>query len=502
MLRRCFLKCRLEHRPLTTENLIGILTNSNANPVGRITDDFDKQMKAIVADATNTHLITKAILNPAVREGKFKVPVKMREVILSAIHNHIEALTLNEFLAIPVVMRRLPPTLVSSDAEDLLYEQFLTQLVNARFSQMSPEQGREVVINIAKLNMKHQCKSDPTVRFFQAIANGPGLPVQQCIHLLEALPAVLSRQKLTHPTIRAVCFNLVQGLGDPPVGTVLKLASRLPVFPAISDFADSICRKAGTLSSGQVVDAVVGLASIDCSDELATEVLPQWTMKLVKNESDVKSALTRIGALRRVNQRALTVLAGSLESHTVSSLDNGSIAGWLRVFSTSSKFASQIEAVPLKFIPSSTDLGHAVSAASIIADTADEATTSAFISRCILPYAAQLTSGQLRTLLSSRPEWIRARIVEVIDQVSDVDAVATALVHTDSQIVAERLRVLLKPVTDVDTLIRIANILNEAGIIYATPELLQTPRGKILKEVTGSVFRAVRMAPIPKIVKS
>ena len=93
-------------------------------------------------------------------------------------------------------------------------------------------------------------------------------------------------------------------------------------------------------------------------------------------------------------------------------------------------------------------------------------------------------------------------IVEVIDQVSDVDAVATALVHTDSQIVAERLRVLLKPVTDVDTLIRIANILNEAGIIYATPELLQTPRGKILKEVTGSVFRAVRMAPIPKIVKS
>lgn len=85
-------------------------------------------------------------------------------------------------------------------------------------------------------------------------------------------------------------------------------------------------------------------------------------------------------------------------------------------------------------------------------------------------------------------------LVGSASEISDLRAAAALAVYSDETI--EGLRVKLAQSPDLKTLMDVQAILAADGAIYLNQNWASSIRGKLLREVTRQVWRAVRMAPI------
>lgn len=472
---------------ISADRLVAIIAGSHASPVGRITDDFDKTMKELFAQKETQTLLANSLLTD-VGETRFRIPSKMREYMLSSVADSFESLTAGQVMSIPVFLRKLPKTLMSSAAEEKVFELLLSHVWTHNLAE---SQFEKLLVNISRLHFKNPCKDTPIVRFFEAVRQS--LPVASKVNLLTAAAAVMSRAQLTHPVIRAACIRTLTSLPVVETGNILFLATKLPVFPQAKNFLEGIYSQHVPLTTPQSVKALVGLAS-------AAEVNADFVSRIVKSCPDIDSQVKVLRHLARCG-RINRVVASEISGWTTDrAWDNESVAGWCKVL----KSAGRTDALPTtlhNFKSSRESIREAVTVAETVCEDLSGEELTGFFKSAIEPCMHLLSPKDAKRLLKTGNEALIRRTLKALDQVGRPETVAAVLVGKDSEQVAARLRTLLTG-SDLETLVRVEKILTQGGLIYADPSVMTSSyRGRVIKEVTAQIFRSVRMAPVPKIVK-
>ena len=472
---------------ISADRLVAIIAGSHATPVGRITDDFDISMKDLFAQKETRNLLANSLLTD-VGEARLRIPSKIREYVLSSVADSFDSLTADQIMSIPVLLRKLPTTLMSSAAEEKVFELLLSKVWTHNPSE---SQFETLLVNISRLHFKNPCKDTPIVRFFETIPQS--LPVGLKVNLLTAAAAVMSRSRLTHPVIRAACIRSFTSLPVGETGNILFLASRLPVFPEAEHFLEGLFSQHVPLTTDQAVKAIVGTAAM-------AEVNADFLSRIVKSCPDIESQAKVFRHLARCG-RINPVVASEISGWTTDRVwDNESVAGWCKVL----KSAGRSDALPNtvnNFKPSRESIPEAVTVAENVCDALSPEELTAFFKSAIEPCMQKLSSSDATRLIKTGNETLIRRTLKALDQVSRPETVAAILVGKDSEQVATRLRTLLTG-SDLETLIRVEKILTQGGLIYAAPSVMSSShRGRVIKEVTAQIFRSVRMAPVPKIVK-
>lgn len=476
---------------ISTDRLIQIISESRKVPIGKITDHFDKHMKQIFS--RDSAQVSRAVLLDSA-EGKLQIPEKIREQILAGLVNNFETLSRSEVLLVPRLLRRLPATMMASESEDRLFELFVWCVG----SEVSAGEVSGLVKDVARLRFKHPCKEEPVVRFFEALRS-EALSSKVRLDVLRAAGSTLGRQKLAHPVVRASCLDLLRGVESECLGTIFSVVSKLAVFPEATDVLRSICGKNEfPVSTEALVDGLLGLASMVVSPHVESVFLPKFVSAVVSSEAATNMFLSGFVDLKRVNNNVVKTIAASINPEFVKTSE--AIAGWLKLLADSE--STLLECESQRLVPQfegTKDVDAVVSVMSCLLQ-ASEAVQETFFKQHVLPVLGKLGPGHVRVLLSRENPWLNERVAKSASGVSNPESLAVMLVRVNTDAVAERLRLSLKSAST-ETAIRTWKILSQDGLVYATPALLATPRGRLLKEATAAVFRSVRMAPIPSIKK-
>lgn len=248
-----------------------------------------------------------------------------------------------------------------------------------------------------------------------------------------------------------------------------------------------------SLNYPQSVKAIVGLAS-------AAEVNADFVSRIVKSCPDIDSQVKVLRHLARCG-RINRVVASEISGWTTDrAWDNESVAGWCKVL----KSAGRTDALPTtlhNFKSSRESIREAVTVAETVCEDLSGEELTGFFKSAIEPCMHLLSPKDAKRLLKTGNEALIRRTLKALDQVGRPETVAAVLVGKDSEQVAARLRTLLTG-SDLETLVRVEKILTQGGLIYADPSVMTSSyRGRVIKEVTAQIFRSVRMAPVPKIVK-
>jgi hypothetical protein len=105
---------------------------------------------------------------------------------------------------------------------------------------------------------------------------------------------------------------------------------------------------------------------------------------------------------------------------------------------------------------------------------------------------AEISARQIRII--SPESWVAERSVRHVEQISDALATAELLVKTDKGSVADHLcKLIQKHQKEEQLLEKIWIVLTQNGTSFPPSD---SARKRALKEVTKTMFRAVRMAPV------
>lgn len=466
---------------VTAERLAEIIAKSGSVPIGLITDHFDKNVKRIFSDLSESKLIVHSVLQQTDAQSKLKIPEKIKEYLTGAIVKNLDDLRLDETLRIPHLLRRLPNGIMASDSEDRLLEGFLRKFF-LNLTSIPQNEISVVVLDVAKLRLRHPCKNVPIVRFFESI---PAiLSSNGSLRLLSCVVA-LKREVLAHAVVRSRCIDLIRCLKNEDLGKVLGVLSRLAVFPEID--IDQISHVNPKSENFSRAEGVASLLSLHCTPEQASICLGKLQNF---NQSEF---LERIVTLNRINSHVAEVLLENKRIDESLLKTSRDIAGWIRLVATArpADLAQEINKYKTAFLNSEIDRFSAIQMTKYISRCVDSGVSAKdFLSQAVPD--SSFSAREISILCENDFPGIE----EIACSSKDAEAVAIALSKRNTQGIADRLKVVLKPITDVSILTRICTILSDSGNIHTDPELLMTPRGTMLKLTQKQVFNAVRMAPI------
>ena len=462
---------------MTVERLCEIIVKSGSVPIGRITDQFDKEVKGIFGDSFRAKEISLFVLRPS--SEKLKLPPKMKNLVFDAVLQNIESLSFTEILAIPHFLKRIRAS--TGDSENRIFDRFCEKLFQ-NISSVSRDELVNVFSTVSQLeDLKHACKNAPIIRLFESMIP----PAQEAsLRILSSAASSLKREVLAHPLVRSRCIDLVRALNEQDLGEVLHVVSRLPVFPESNLDAIIANNKAGSSSKG-----VATLLSIkSCSMEQTKACL-----KKLESNFDQNDFLQHVPGIKKIwnLNAAIFLLETVIVPELVDKKHPRQIAGLLRLIMScndpNNQHAHHNPELISSFLQSSPDI---LSVATVLRYIPlGDAQSLERLSGMINP--SDLTPGLMR-ILCQRPF---PGLEALVCAATNIEALAVALVKLNSQIVADRLKDLCKSVSDVKLLIRVSTILSESGTIHSDPALLGTPRGSTLKEIHRKVFHVVRMAP-------
>lgn len=494
---------------IAPERILQILTNSHVVPVGKLTDHFDKTVKSFFSSQDNKRSLVASLLTGDVIELKMKVPEKVRENILIAISEQFDSLNTGELVRIPSLVRRLPATMISSESEDLLLEKFLKKVSMGLLNDLSKERLSVLVRDVARLHVRHPCKEEFVVRFFECLSTA-ALSSGSRLALLGTASRNLSSQKLAHPIIRKSLLSLVKNMDGPlPLGDSIFICSGLPIFPDALVILDShIQSRTLEVSKSDLADAIkgcLGLLGIKTTPDMLSSI-GQELVDQVRNGGQVSSLLEEIVELRKqqLNAEYASSLVNAISvNDAVGSF--ASVGGYVRLLlapgipqerlTTDMKsLLSTLQSVkkPDDLLPVAYILrGLSVSGS-------DETTMLSVFKDHVGPRLKDLTPMHVRVMLTSNNESLGSKI---IDSSSDPALLVAVLSITGQSAAAEKLSKIVPSVNNTDTLLGLWNALTDSGTAFADPEILasDSPRKRALKELTRAIFRSVRMAPIPVV---
>jgi hypothetical protein len=464
-----------------SSRLAEIITNSDKVPVGNITDNFEKQIKEFFSDSDNQKTIASELLNNQNAEGRLRVPSKVRESIISSILENFASLTRTEILAIPTLIKRLPQTMMSSDQEDALFEKFLEQVSKNIVPDMTKEELTEMITNIAKLHIKHPCKDEPIVRFFDRLGQAD-LSSSSCVIILSAA-SVLSQQKLAHATVRSSLVTLVNRVEKNHRFDIIRSLAKLPVFPE----ADTLLDDVGDIpsSSESLASGCLGLLTIRGGEKLFPRISEKISTEIII------SVLENVVVETRVNRAVANLILERLGQEESLFKSSRAMAGYVKLVSVvngdEKNLAWMFPAIA-EIKEGSCDLSSALWLARAVGET-DRVT---WFKKHIQPKLAEISARQIR--ISSPESWVAERSVKHVEQISDALATAELLVKTDKGSVADHLcKLIHKHQKEEQLLEKIWIVLTQNGTSFPPSD---SARKRALKEVTKTMFRAVRMAPV------
>jgi hypothetical protein len=492
---------------ITPDRILGILTNSHVVPLGKLTDHFDKNMKSYFSSQENKRSLVSALLAEDVIEQKLKVPKKVRENILMAVSERFDSLNTGELVRIPSLLRRLPKTMMSSESENALLEKLLKRVSIDLLRDLPTERLSHLIRDVARLHIKHPCKDEFVVRFFESLSPA-SLESKTRLALLEFAAQTLSTQKLAHPLIRKTLIYLLQSLDEfaRPGETVL-MCSSLPIFPDALEILDAhILSRRLQVNTGDTDDSIkgcLGLLGIQTSPSMLSTIGQELLDQVRK--SGCTSALLE-GVVDFPKQRFNAEFASKLidcitANEACTSL--ASIGGYVRLLLAADVPQERLNTdmkILLSNLSSSRRSEDLLPMAYILRglsiSESDKSISSSLFKDHIAPHLEHVCPAHVRIMLTSDNEWLGSKIIEVS---SDPAVLVAVLSITGQSAAAEKLSKIVPSVSNTERLLGMWNTLTDSGTAFANPDILasDSPRKRALKEVTRAIFRSVRMAPIP-----
>jgi hypothetical protein len=460
------------------ERVAEILINSDTVAVGKITDDFEKNVKSFFQDSALTRSTICSLLE---KDEKLKIPLKIREMIVSSILSHFQSLSGKELVRIPSLIRRLPSTIISSETEDKLIEQLLEVFRSGLLNRLSKEDISKLIIDAKKLHVRHRCKDEFFVRFLSNLS----CDSQRTTSLLRILGENVPIRKLAHPVVRHSMIQLLRSVNTQvPMGDLLHAVSRLPIFPEGGEILAELSSR-NLLKSDSVQDAVIGCLGVLRMKLPDSFSLSEMVKKSSQNPQGVESLLEGICRVSDgpLNHSVVDLLVRAISIEKVAGKNPFVIAGYMRLLSlvSPSRLSDEMKMLTDK-LPVKMELDASIEILRHVTQQRE------FFVRHIEPCIGELTHVHARKILKSE-DWIVNRIVE---KSSDPVVLATILSGSGNSASAEKL-VKILPTNDTASLVKLWRVVTEFGTRF--PES-NSPEKRLLKELTKNIFRSVRMAPV------
>ena len=477
----------LSTAPIEATRLAQIIVNSDKVPIGKITDHFDEQVKDFFKQSANKRSLVNGLLNDSLLDKeRLRVPSKIRENILSSVLEEFASLSPAEIQNIPVLIRKLPQTMMSSDQEDALFEKFLARLSTDLIDSLSVAMLEKVFTNVARLHIKHPCKDEPIVRLFEALASAC-VSSQTAVNILTVNASIVPKPKLSHPFVRKALVSMIQRVDKNHKFHILKSVAHLPVFPEADDLLDL-----GVLPSSpdQLVDGCIGLLGIRGGEKIWNSISAQISKEIIV------SILEKIGDVPRINSKVGLLMIGKIGEGELVMGSPRALAGYCRIVSQNADDVMMIEKTTTWMTTAlrgleegSLDLGTAL----WLSRGVGESERISFFNTHVHPQLGDLTPNNVRAC--SRVDWLEERLVKHVESIVNPLAVAALLRETDSGPVADHLcKLIHKHQKEEKLLTKIWTVLTANGVEIPPSN---SARKRALKEVTRTVFRTVRMAPVP-----
>ena len=476
ILRRNCLFDAIKAGSVSAEKLAGIILKSGTDPMGRITDHFDKNVKSIFSNPLEANFVSLTVLRDGT-PGKLKIPPKIKEKVVSALLESFNDLSLKDISAIPNLFKRFPASFLVSEAEDLLFERFVSTVFE-NLKAFSTQDLQKILEDLSTVRLRHACKNEPIIRFFESVS--------PTLNLLTASGLVLKREILVHPVVRARCIEFANNVSDHDLGLLLVTLSRLSVFPEVSLMhLASRNRRSESPSEG-----LVALLSMRRS---TTDEANACFAKL--EGFDINEVLSGLVGIKRVNSVVADCVFRSLRATNLNT--SREIAGYLKLVSISrpESLSDELQKWLPLFKPDLSSDALAVVTVVRCMSLSERADCCEFFKQHAKP--TDLSPGQMSHLCEHPFTGLEA----IVYACTQAESVAVALVKLNTQAVADRLSTLMKPIKNIAQLTRISSILSDSGAIHLEPDLMASPRGSLLKLCHRQVFRTVRTAPIPSIAK-
>jgi hypothetical protein len=442
----------------------------SGNPIGRITEEFDRSLKIAFSDPSfKSELVQSLLLD----SQSPRIPVKIRNQVCESIQQHLPLLSTKEFLQVPVFLTHLPSLQLATEHEDELFESWMIELSTNRLNMLNPEELTNLVKSLVKLRLVHPCKLQPIVRVFQSIA-GEGV-----FGFLEAGARVLPREQLARSEIRAACIRLAKNACDVPMGSLVDLVSRLCIGPEAEDILRDLAWNAD-LPSPERVKAVTGGLFLNLPESV------QWLENLTDDEKlavyerlaerdcgprpDFPSIPTPTLPWTQKGFAGLLIVSGSAPENVPSLIDPTDQSGIRVILSHMIRLGMKEE---LETLVNSVDV---------------EMIKPKHVKK-ILKYWKD-SSDEVR-------EIVRKTLFKRLP--SHLLIMAHVLVHDPSPELAAELKRVLDALTiggsSLDILYSVEKTISMNGVLYCDPAV-DSSIDSALRHVRKLVFRHVRMAPI------
>jgi hypothetical protein len=480
----------------SSDRLTNIIVNSHKTPIGKVTDHFDKHLKDFFLQAENQKSLCEVLLRLDSEVGRLRVPPRVREGVLISISKMLESLSDSQILSIPRLLRRLPQEMVSCAEEDDVFEKFLQVFRDSLCMGASEQHICDTLVNVSRLHLKHPCKDEPIVRFFEALETSSHTS-QVCVKLIRASATSVPKNKLAHPTIRRSLLNMIKQVQEVDLFSILRSISRLPVFPEASEF---VVVNTVPSSSDLLIDGSVGLLSM-----LGGEVSMRKISDSITPEILLRVLEEAVG-LNAINPGSAECLVGLVKVGKPLSQNSKAIAGYSRLLSSIGDQAGVKEAIKtLEPSIKEVDTASAVRIMNYMMSSSTEVPVrDRFLRAHLKPRIAELSSRDIKVLFRSMNsgddiEWLWSRLANDFSSIKNPETVAELMVKVNKGAVADHLvKLLVSSQKDQELLVRVWKILTENGVAFENMEVMDSnsPRKRALKEVTRLLFRSVRMAPV------
>ena len=451
------------------ERVIEIICNSSNKPIGRITREFDEKLNLVFLE--NPTKIVKALL----QHGEvLKVPLRMKTEIIVAANKSLPDLSLSEFTQIPELLAQLPKysAKVSLPEEDALFEAWMKKFVGRIDVELLPQ----VLLSVQKMHLVNPCKDVPIVRFIELI--GREYSGQEVAYLLRAMSG-LHASILAHPVVRNACISLFhKAANQADIGELVELASKLAVFPELTDWLVDLCVKSKPAHCG-----ITGLIHSCIPSE---SFFAKWA-KFAKWTEILEDCANLNHINHETGKRVLAHVDGSKWANT-----NKSIAGFAKLVSICEveNISKKVESKMIEKWILGNPLETAVLAGSV--ECGEE-----FFQAFVVPVLGKMNAAEISKLASNSETF--GFISNHLEIVTDYKCVAALCVvgHPISDPLASRMRQLSKNAS-LNVLVNTQRILSKFGEIYLNEKFIKSEENlhaKLIREITRKIWNLVRNRP-------
>jgi hypothetical protein len=443
-----------------------IIINSPQNPLGRITDEFDREIKTFFS---NTDSVSGLVSNLLTDPSNLKIPPKIRKMVCLAITDQLGNLSSSEFGAVPDLLRKLPSLMLSTLEENNLFDSWLSELVEpSRINSFTFDQLATLIVSVKKLRLITQSTDEPIVRLFEHITSHRSSVSPQVINDM----FVIVSKKFDKQSMNKIRPSLVSLVLSIDSSENMHALVQLPIFPECTSHIDNLFSASPVITPQLVVAYLMAPIKFTLPDKVDFQSVC-FEVANVKQAIDAQKASQILASITSWNQMTLQQISGYMRLKSVCQ-DESEVNDILNhvISLPTSRQTFSIFGFALKLSPN---------APSLI--------------RFIESLSAPLTR---QDIVSMFPVNVPDHLVAVCDKVlvpkvTDVLAAASLATRLATPAASEKLLTLLET-SSIDQLITVEKILSRNGLVY-----LDGSASEPLKRTTRALFRKIRMAPIDNV---